>query len=67
MEKLKFTLLAIISLTLLGLFGYWAVVTIQSGNEHIDDQKIKTLEKENEDLKRDVSQGKPIMKVKAEG
>jgi peptidoglycan hydrolase-like protein with peptidoglycan-binding domain len=54
MEKLKFALFSIVTLVLLGLFGYWSIVTIQSGDEHIEDQKVKTLQKENEDLKTQV-------------
>lgn len=51
MDKLKFILFSIVTLTLLGLFGYWSVSTIQSGTENVTDQKIKQLVKENEDLK----------------
>ncbi len=51
MEKLKFALFLVVTLTLLGIFGYWAVTTIQSGTEYVTDQKVKQLEKENENLK----------------
>ncbi|OGI64066.1 hypothetical protein A3H53_04115 [Candidatus Nomurabacteria bacterium RIFCSPLOWO2_02_FULL_40_10] len=54
MEKLKFALFAIVTLGLLGIFGYWAVTTIQSGTEHAKEQKIETLEKENAELKKDL-------------
>lgn len=54
MEKLKFVLFSIVALSLLGLVGYWSVITLQSGTEHAKDQKIKRLEKENEDLKIEV-------------
>lgn len=54
MEKLKFALFSIVTLVLLGLFGYWSINTIQSGREHATDQKIKTLEKANADLTTEV-------------
>src|SRR3989338_2859742 len=54
MEKLKFALFSIVTLSLLGLFGYWAVNTIQSGTESAISQKAKTLAKENEDLKVEI-------------
>lgn len=55
MEKLKFTLFSIISLALVGILGYWSVTTLQSGSEYIADKKIEQLQKENEDLKKEVS------------
>jgi len=54
MEKLKFALFSIITLVLLGLLGYWAVTTLQSGSEHVAEQKIKQLAKDNEALKTEV-------------
>src|SRR3989338_9518371 len=54
MEKLKFTLFSIVVLVLLGLIGYWSIVTLQSGTEYVADQKMKQLEKENKDLKTEV-------------
>ena len=54
MEKLKFALLVIVTLSLLGLLGYWSVVTLQSGTESKASQKIEQLEKENKDLKTEV-------------
>jgi len=54
MEKLKFVLFSIISLSLLGLLGYWSVVTLQSGSEYKTSQKVEQLKKENEDLKTEV-------------
>jgi murein L,D-transpeptidase YcbB/YkuD len=54
MDKLKFALFSIVTLSLLGLLGYWAVNTIQSGSESALSQKVKTLQKENEDLKTQI-------------
>ena len=51
MEKIKLALITIVTLSLLGLLGYWSINTIQSGTDHVKDQKIKQLQKDNEDLK----------------
>jgi murein L,D-transpeptidase YcbB/YkuD len=51
MEKFKFILFSVITLALVGLLGYWAVTTLESGPEHKKDEIIKNLEKENEELK----------------
>ena len=55
MEKLKFALISIVVLALLGLLGYWAVATIKSGPEFTSSQKITQLQKENEDLTKQVA------------
>jgi len=54
MENFKFILFSIIVLALVGLLGYWAIFSIQSGPEHRANQKIEQLEKENEELKKEV-------------
>lgn len=54
MEKLRFILFSIVTLSLLGLFGYWSITTIQSGTEHKTSQKIEQLEEENGNLKTEV-------------
>ena len=54
MEKLKFIIFSIIALGLLVIVGYWAVVTLQSGTEYKASQQIRQLEKENEDLKKEM-------------
>ncbi len=53
MEKFKFVLFWIISLTVVGVLAYWAIVTIQSGTEYVAEQKIKQLEKENKNLEKE--------------
>lgn len=63
MEKLKFVLFSIVTLTLVGIVGYWSVTTLQSGTEHATDQKIKQLEKENKDLKIEVQKQKDELDV----
>ncbi|MFA6300723.1 MAG: peptidoglycan-binding protein [Candidatus Paceibacterota bacterium] len=55
MEKMKFGLLAVVVLFVLGLLGYWAVSTIQSGSEYQTRQKFEQLTKENDDLKIQVA------------
>lgn len=54
-EKLKFALYSIVVLVLLGLIGYWAVTTIQSGSEFVARQEVQQLQKENEDLTKQVA------------
>lgn len=55
MEKLKFALYSIVVLTVLGILGYWAVVTIKSGSEFAATQKIGELQQQNEDLTKQVA------------
>ena len=56
MDKLKFALFSIVVLGLLGLLGYWSIRTLQTGTENATEQKVKQLEKENEDLKAQLDQ-----------
>lgn len=49
-DKLKFILFFIVVLVLVGIIGYWSVITIQSGSEFKTSQKIENLQKENRDL-----------------
>ncbi len=65
MEKLKFALFSIVTLSLLGLLGYWSVVTLQSGTEHMALQKMKALQKENEDLKAEVEKNQDQLSAEA--
>ena len=63
MENFKFTLFAIIVLAVLGLVGYWSLVSIESGTEHSTREKIEQLEKENEELKTEVASLKSELSV----
>ena len=54
MDKLKFALFTLVTLSLLGLLNYWAVVTIQSGSEHVSVEKAEKLQNENEELIKEV-------------
>lgn len=58
MDKLKFGLFSIVILTLVGLLGYWAVITLQSGTEHETNQKIEQLQEENNSLKEETEKQK---------
>jgi peptidoglycan hydrolase-like protein with peptidoglycan-binding domain len=55
MEDIKSIIFGIIVLGLLGLGGYWAFSTMESGSSHIDKQKLEELENENQELKNEVS------------
>jgi seryl-tRNA synthetase len=52
MDNLKFIFTLIIISVLVGVGGYWAVASMQSGSEYVNNQKIKKLETENEELKQ---------------
>jgi murein L,D-transpeptidase YcbB/YkuD len=54
MDNFKFILGSVITLALLGLVGYWAFGTLQSGSEYKKNQEISKLEQENEDLQMQV-------------
>ncbi len=56
MENLKFWLTTVLMLALLGGLGYFAFTSIDSGSEHVDRQKIKELESENQDLSEQVAE-----------
>lgn len=53
-EDIKSNFFTILLLVILGACGYWAFNTMESGSSHIDNQKLETLEEENEKLKREV-------------
>lgn len=55
MENLKFTLFSIVIIISLGLGGYWAFSTIESGSTHVDVQKQKELKQKNIDLEKQVA------------
>lgn len=54
MEKFKITIFSIVVLIILALIGYWAFTTMQSGSEHVSTEKIKQLQIENDDLKKEI-------------
>jgi murein L,D-transpeptidase YcbB/YkuD len=54
-DKLKFALFSIIVLALVGVLGYWAVMTIKSGSQFAATQKIGELQQQNEDLIKQVA------------
>lgn len=55
MENFKFVLFSIITIVLLGVGGYWAFSTMESGSGHVDSQKLKNLEQENSDMEREIA------------
>ncbi|MES2315169.1 MAG: peptidoglycan-binding protein [Patescibacteria group bacterium] len=54
MANVKFILFSIITLAIIGLVGYWAVLSIEPGDIHATRQKEKALEEENQTLKDQV-------------
>lgn len=54
MDNLKFILTLVIVSLVIGLGGYWAVASMQSGSDYVKNQQISKLESENEDLKKEV-------------
>lgn len=54
MEKFKSFIFTVGVIVVVGLLGFWAVTTLQSGGEHVSFQRIKNLERENDKLKEDV-------------
>jgi murein L,D-transpeptidase YcbB/YkuD len=63
MENFKFILGSLVVLALVGLGGYWAFSTIQSGGEYVSTKKIKDLQSENEELKDEVKKLKDELLV----
>lgn len=55
MEKFKFALFSAVVVGVLGLLGYWAVTSIQSGSEFKSTEQLKSLQAENADLKAQVA------------
>jgi len=55
MDKLRFFVFSVITLGVLGLFGYWAVMTLQSGSGHVSKQELKELKNTNQDLEQEVA------------
>lgn len=55
MDKLRFAIFSIVVLSLLGLLGYWAVSTIQSGTEYQASQELEKLRAENKELETQVA------------
>ena len=54
MEKLKLIITSLLVIIIIGLIGYWAINTMQTGSEHVASEKIKQLENENKDLNKEI-------------
>jgi len=52
-DDIKSTIFTIILIALIGLGGYWAFSTMESGSSHLDNQKVSNLENEIESLKKE--------------
>jgi peptidoglycan hydrolase-like protein with peptidoglycan-binding domain len=55
MENFKFFIASVFILILLGLGGYWAFSTMESGSTHVDSQKQKALQDRNTELEKQVA------------
>jgi murein L,D-transpeptidase YcbB/YkuD len=69
MEKFKFALFSVIVLAGVGFVWYWSISTIETGSEHVDADKLKQLEIENQDLQKklaDLSDQVEVLKLKEE-
>lgn len=55
MDNLKFIIFSIIIVAVLGLAGFWAVTTIESGGDHVYNQEFKDLEDKNKELEKQLA------------
>lgn len=65
MENFKLFLTGTLAILVLVLGGYWAVATIEPGSSHVDRQKQKALEEENETLREEVEKLKNELRLLA--
>ena len=56
MDNFKFMLSSVFIVAILAASGYWAFSTMESGSSHVDIEKQRQLEQQNEELKKEVSQ-----------
>lgn len=56
MKNFKDILFMLIVLIIVVLFGYWAVVSLESGSTHVEKQKQQELEQKNQELEKEVQQ-----------
>ncbi|KKT00833.1 MAG: N-acetylmuramoyl-L-alanine amidase cwlL [Candidatus Nomurabacteria bacterium GW2011_GWF2_43_8] len=54
MQNFKFIVFSVVVLFVMGLVGYWAVVTIEPGDINIEKEKQKELKAENKELQKEV-------------
>lgn len=55
MDNLKFIISSVIVVALLGLAGFWAVSSLESGSDHVYNQEFKDLKDKNEDLEKQIA------------
>lgn len=56
MENFKAISLTVIAFAVVGIVGYWAVVTVEPGDVSLYKQKLKAAETSNEELQKEVSE-----------
>lgn len=54
MEKFKFFIFSVVSLAVVGMLVYWAVISLESGSAHATKEKIQSLQDINEELENEV-------------
>ncbi|HAE36700.1 MAG: Cell surface protein [Candidatus Nomurabacteria bacterium GW2011_GWF2_35_66] len=54
MENFKSILVLIIILGIVSLIGFWAISTIESGDDHLSNQQQKELENKNKELEKEI-------------
>jgi hypothetical protein len=54
METFKSIIFSILILTIFGAVVFWSITTLQSGSSFLADQKIKQLQVENDNLKKEL-------------
>lgn len=55
MDNFKFIIFSIIIIALLGLAGFWAVSSLESGSDHVYNQEFKDLKDKNEELEKQIA------------
>jgi murein L,D-transpeptidase YcbB/YkuD len=58
MENFKFIIFSILIIILIGLSGYWAFSTIESGSVHVSNQERRALEQKNKELEDELAETK---------
>lgn len=54
-EKLKFLMFFVITLAIVVLLGYWAIMTIKPASLSVEKQKQAELQQQNDDLQRQIA------------
>lgn len=54
-EQIKTTLYLLIILAVVGIIGFWAITSLQSGSEFKLKEEVQSLKTENDDLRKEIS------------